>query len=166
MIAPFSGTCLGPHAFAIMGLCNIDETEQTEVRCDTLLPALENGLQLGDVVMDDAKYLSPIISSPATSSYGCQFSCGGQYEDSPGARLSQPQSNGAEDSSFVIDYLSYGDSQLLSWQVLSRFILHSQDMTRAPMASKFPYRSSYNDLTSSFIYSVLCEEFDGVGICS
>jgi hypothetical protein len=49
--------------------------EQTEVRCDTLRPALENGLQLRDVVIDDAKYIS-IISSPATSNYGRQFSCG------------------------------------------------------------------------------------------
>jgi hypothetical protein len=32
--------------------------EQTEVRCDSLLPALENGLQLGDVMRDDAKHLS------------------------------------------------------------------------------------------------------------
>ena len=26
LIASFLGTFLGPHAFAIMGLCNIDET--------------------------------------------------------------------------------------------------------------------------------------------
>ena len=66
--------------------------EQTEVRCDTLLPALENGLQLGDVMMDDAKYLSPLLSPhQPLQVIGASLAVGRDiplYEDSPGARVS------------------------------------------------------------------------------